>query len=55
MVSGQLQRRLGLVSAISITVGAVIGSGIFLTPLVAAQNVPAEGWLYLLWIGLGVV
>ena len=55
MASGQLQRRLGLVSAISITVGAVIGSGIFLTPLVAAQNVPAQGWLYALWIGLGVV
>lgn len=55
MSSGQLQRRLGLVSAVSITVGAVIGSGIFLTPLVAAQNVPGEGWLYLLWIGLGVI
>ncbi len=55
MESGQLQRRLGLVSAISITVGAVIGSGIFLTPLAAAQNVPSEGWLYLLWVGLGVV
>ncbi|MBL8750832.1 MAG: amino acid permease [Planctomycetes bacterium] len=55
MTDGQLQRRLGLTSAISITVGAVIGSGIFLTPLKAAQNVPSEGWLYLLWIGLGVV
>jgi APA family basic amino acid/polyamine antiporter len=55
MSSGQLQRRLGLVSAISITVGAVIGSGIFLTPLKAAQNVPDVGWLYLLWVGLGVV
>ena len=55
MTSGQLQRRLGLVSAISITVGAVIGSGIFYTPLSAAQNVPSEAWLYLLWVGLGVV
>jgi len=55
MSSGQLQRRLGLVSAISITVGAVIGSGIFLTPLKAAQNVPDVDWIYLLWIGLGVV
>lgn len=55
MTDGQLQRRLGLTSAISITVGAVIGSGIFLTPLKAAQNVPSEPWLYLLWIGLGVV
>ncbi|MCU0865202.1 MAG: amino acid permease [Planctomycetes bacterium] len=55
MASGQLQRRLGLVSAISITVGAVIGSGIFLTPLKAAQNVPSESWIYLLWVGLGIV
>ncbi len=55
MESGQLQRRLGLVSAISITVGAVIGSGIFLTPLKAAQGVPNEAWVYGLWIGLGIV
>ncbi len=55
MESGQLQRRLGLTSAISITVGAVIGSGIFLTPLTAAQKMPSEPWLYLLWVGLGLV
>jgi len=55
MESGQLQRRLGLVSAVSITVGAVIGSGIFLKPLKVAQSLPSESWIYLLWIGLGVV
>ncbi|MFY9344424.1 MAG: amino acid permease [Planctomycetota bacterium] len=55
MESGQLQRRLGLVSAISITVGAVIGSGIFLKPLAVAQALPSEGWIHLLWVGLGVV
>src|SRR5688572_9047402 len=55
MESGQLQRRLGLVSAISITVGAVIGSGIFLKPLQVAQALPSEAWIHLLWVGLGVV
>lgn len=55
MESGQLQRRLGLVSAISITVGAVIGSGIFLKPLSVAQALPSEAWIHVMWIGLGVV
>lgn len=55
MRTGQLQRRLGLTSAISITVGAVIGSGIFLKPLSVAQSLPSEGWIYALWVGLGIV
>jgi basic amino acid/polyamine antiporter, APA family len=54
MTSGQLQRRLGLTSAMSITVGAVIGSGIFLKPLVVAQALPSEAWIHVMWIGLGV-
>ena len=55
MESGHLQRRLGLTSAISITVGAVIGSGIFLKPLAVAQSLPNEFWIHLLWVGLGLV
>lgn len=55
MESGQLQRRLGLTSAVSITVGAVIGSGIFLKPLIVAQSLPSEGAIYLMWLGLGLV
>ena len=55
METPSLQRRLGLTSAISITVGAVIGSGIFLKPLKVAQGLPSEEWVYLLWIGLGLV
>jgi APA family basic amino acid/polyamine antiporter len=55
MVSGQLQRRLGLTSAVTITVGAVIGSGIFLKPLSVSQALPSEAWIYLLWVGLGIV
>src|SRR5262245_48208474 len=52
---GHLQRRLGLASAISITVGSVIGSGIFLKPLSISQSLPGVGWIYLLWIALGAV
>lgn len=52
---GHLQRRLGLASAVSITVGSVIGSGIFLKPLSISQALPSEGWIYGLWIALGVV
>ncbi len=55
MTQGQLQRRLGLVSAMSITVGAVIGSGVFLKPLKVAQSLPSESWIYGLWIVLGLV
>lgn len=55
MSSGQLQRRLGLVSAVSITVGAVIGSGIFLKPLKVAQALPSEWAIHAMWIGLGLV
>ena len=53
--SGHLQRRLGLTSAVSITVGAVIGSGIFLKPLIIAQSLPSVGWIFFLWIALGLV
>lgn len=55
MTTGHLQRRLGLTSAISITVGAVIGSGIFLKPLPVAQALPSESWIFVFWIGLGLV
>jgi APA family basic amino acid/polyamine antiporter len=53
--TGHLQRRLGLTSAISITVGAVIGSGIFLKPLVIAQSLPSVIWIFALWFALGMV
>ncbi len=52
---GHLQRRLGLTSAVSITAGAVIGSGIFLKPLVIAQSLPSVTWIFALWLALGLV
>lgn len=53
--TGQFQRRLGLASAISITVGAVIGSGIFLKPLIVSQSLPSPTWIFALWALLGLV
>jgi amino acid transporter len=52
---GQLRRRLGLSSAIAITVGAVIGSGIFMKPLEVGQGIPGETWIFATWIVLGIV
>jgi APA family basic amino acid/polyamine antiporter len=43
-----VQARLGLWDAVSIIVGIVIGSSIFLTPRLVFQNVPGP------WMGLGV-
>ena len=51
----QLVRRLGLTSAISITVGSVIGSGIFLKPLAVASSIPNDWAIYFAWALLGLV
>lgn len=51
----RLARRLGLTSAIMITVGSVIGSGIFLKPLDIAKNLPDPAMIYVFWIAIGLV
>jgi APA family basic amino acid/polyamine antiporter len=38
-----------------VVVGGVIGSGIFLKPLLVARALPSEGWIHGCWIGLGLV
>lgn len=55
MTGERLSRELGLTSAVMITVGSVIGSGIFLKPLTISQNLPSEGWIYGCWIVLGII
>ena len=50
----ELQRVLGPISALAITVGGVIGSGIFLVPWAVSQQLPDERWIYLCWIVLGL-
>lgn len=49
-----LRRALGTPSAIAITVGSVIGSGIFLKPLAISQALPSEAAVYLVWALLGL-
>lgn len=55
MAAPELKRSLGLTSAISIVVGGVIGSGIFLKPLDIANSLPSTAWIFACWIGLGVI
>jgi APA family basic amino acid/polyamine antiporter len=51
----QLARRLGLLDAILIVIGIVIGSGIFLLPNVIARNVPSAPAIISIWIVSGVL
>ena len=46
---GELRRELGAISAVMITVGSVIGSGIFLTTGVMADAVPSTSLLLFAW------
>lgn len=52
---GDLKRELGPVSAVMITVGAVIGSGIFLKPWEISHYLPDTTSVLLLWVAVGVI
>ena len=41
--------------AIAITVGVVIGAGIFKAPSLVAGSVPTAGWMFALWIAGGLI
>jgi APA family basic amino acid/polyamine antiporter len=51
----ELPRALGLLDALSIVIGCVIGGGIFLVPNLIAQNLPSAVWILGIWIFAGVV
>ncbi len=51
----QLARKLGLLDAILIVVGIVIGSGIFLLPNMIALNVPSGAAILAIWIVAGLL
>jgi len=51
----ELKRVLGLWSAVSIVVGTVIGSGIFLVPRTMVQNVGTVEWVFAVWIAGGLL
>lgn len=41
--------------AIAITVGVVIGAGIFKAPSLVAGSVPSAGWMFALWVAGGLI
>ena len=51
----QLERKLGLYACISIVVGAVIGSSIFMKPATMAAQVESPVILLLVWVIAGIV
>ena len=53
--SKQLLRGLGLVAAISVIIGNVIGTGVFLKARVMTCNVGEPMWVILAWVAAGVL
>jgi APA family basic amino acid/polyamine antiporter len=51
----QLIRGLGLKEAVTVLMGSIIGSGIFLTPRAIAQATPSPGVILLVWTVSGVL
>jgi APA family basic amino acid/polyamine antiporter len=54
-LKSDLPRTLGLLDALSIVIGIVIGGGIFLVPNLIAQNLPSAFWILGIWVFAGVV
>jgi APA family basic amino acid/polyamine antiporter len=52
---GEFKRALGLVDAIAIVVGSMIGSGIFIVSAETARNVGSPGMLLICWILAGLL
>ncbi len=55
MNTGRLPRTLGLVDAVSIAVGIIVGGGIFLVPGLVAHSVGSATGVYTVWIAGGVL
>ena len=55
MAKTELRRELGLFDSISIVLGIVIGSGIFLVPNLIARQLHSSGWILTVWIATGVL
>ena len=51
----RLRRSIGATSAVMITVGSVIGSGIFLKPLDISRALPNPLWIFCCWAALGLI
>ncbi len=48
-------RRLGLLDTSFLVIGAVVGSGIFMTPGIIAAGLPSPGLLLLVWLAGGLI
>ena len=54
-VESRLERRLTTWDATSLTIGSVVGTGIFLTTSDIASRLPQPGWILLVWIAGGLL
>lgn len=55
MTAADLPRKLGLLDSVSIIVGTVIGTAIFIVPNSIAQNLPSIGMIFAVWAIGGVL
>lgn len=53
--AGELPRVLGALSAASILIGSIIGSGIFRNPTKIAAELPSVGWILVAWGAAGLL
>lgn len=53
--TNDLPRSLSLLDALAITIGVIIGAGIFLVPNLIAQQLHSAPWIIAIWIFAGVV
>lgn len=51
----ELKRELGLFSAVSMLVGVMIGSGIFISPTSALKYTGSVGFCLVIWVVCGVI
>lgn len=51
----ELPRKLGLIDALSIVVGIIIGAGIFLVPNLVARELQSPGWILGVWVFAGLI
>ncbi|MGQ9589622.1 MAG: APC family permease [Planctomycetota bacterium] len=52
-IAAELPRVLGALSAASILIGSIIGSGIFRKPSAVARELPSPGWILVAWAAAG--
>src|SRR3954453_14317436 len=50
-----LVRGLGLVAAVSVIIGNIIGTGVFLKARVMTCNVGSPGWVFAVWVAAGLL